>query len=377
MGGAGDSTVTYSGLPSGCVTKDVFVLNCVPNANGTVGVHVTVTDSIGQSAIAEAFLNVGSAIGLSASFGTLPIPEADVGIPFYASASATGGTPPIEFSWNFGDGNSVVGSSVSHRFSATGTYPVTVSATDSVGAYSVESASVHVVPLPSVAPYALRGSTTDVNLNVRLFGGESGGTMPGSGAWNFGPAETASGVNVSHVWTKPGLHSANFSFEDASHVFANDTLTLLVEPTLTPTFTAIPSTSSPVAGTVFNFTAAIQGGTPPFTTIWSFGGGSYATGAEVSMSFPTAGTHTVGVQVVDGAGASENSSVIVNVGSPSASAPSPFGGNFVPGVTLGLFVGASIAALILFTVERTRRRTLPPPSPYVPPHSLPGPGKRN
>jgi hypothetical protein len=146
---------------------------------------------------------------------------------------------------------------------------------------------------------------------------------------------------------------------------------------LTGNFSATPASPSPVPGTVFDFAADATGGTPPYSVVWSFGNGSFDTGARCSASFPTSGTFTVGVKVVDAADGSVESNLSVTVGSSSGGSPSIFGGNFGPGLALGLFLGVVFAAVLLFAVEHSRRRTLPsPPSPYVPPPERPGSGKR-
>ena len=374
-GGAGVSSVSYTGLPSGCTTRDTFVLECTPSANGTWNVTVTVSDSVGNSASSSAYLNVGPTIQLSASFGTLPIAEVDAGKLFSLSAAATGGTPPYVFSWNFGDGGSAVGAAVTHTFAEPGTYPVVVKVTDSVGASTVDAASVHVYSLPSVTLVAPHNASTDVFLPLPIVANEVGGTTPGSGTMDFGDGNTSTESVTSHAWAKTGVYEVTYTYRDASGFYANATLTIHVNSTLTGTFSATPVSPSPVPGTVFDFAANIQGGTPPYVVVWSFGNGSYCMGDRCSTSFPTVGTFTVGVKVVDAANGAQEANLPVTVGSPSGASPSIFGGNFGPGLVLGLFVGMAVAAVVLFSVERSRRRTLPaPPSPYVPPPA--GPGKR-
>ena len=44
------------------------------------------------------------------------------------TATVTAGETPISYTWNFGDNGSASGASVTHAFSAQGTYPVTLTA---------------------------------------------------------------------------------------------------------------------------------------------------------------------------------------------------------------------------------------------------------
>ena len=90
-------------------------------------------------------LPTSATVGLHASFSYTPtIPQAGQSIGFVGSATL--GTGPYSFSWNFGDGSSATGSSVSHAFGAPGTFNVTLIVTDSASAKSSASLSVRVLP---------------------------------------------------------------------------------------------------------------------------------------------------------------------------------------------------------------------------------------
>jgi hypothetical protein len=58
-------------------------------------------------------------------------------VPVTLSASPSGGTPGYSFRWQFGDNDSATGATVQHRYSAAGTYTVTLSGTDAAGATSI------------------------------------------------------------------------------------------------------------------------------------------------------------------------------------------------------------------------------------------------
>src|SRR5207245_8630461 len=67
---------------------------------------------------------------LSASFSYSPSsPQTSQQVTFTGSAS--GGTAPYVFSWNFGDGSTGTGSTVSHAYSTAGTFTVTLTVKDS------------------------------------------------------------------------------------------------------------------------------------------------------------------------------------------------------------------------------------------------------
>lgn len=78
-GGSGIFSFVYTGLPSGCATRNASSITCTPTATGPFNVSVTVTDSAGFSATAFAAFTVqapssgSSGLSLSGSTGLLLI----------------------------------------------------------------------------------------------------------------------------------------------------------------------------------------------------------------------------------------------------------------------------------------------------------------
>ncbi|MFB6721257.1 ThuA domain-containing protein [Kribbella sp. NPDC056345] len=86
-----------------------------------------------------------------------------------------------------------------------------------------------------------------------------------------------------------------------------------------PAVTVEASTTQGKAPLKVDFTAAATDpeGDLPLTYAWSFGDGGTATGASVSHTYTTAGTHTAVVTVTDARGAAGTAKVVVTVDSPS------------------------------------------------------------
>jgi hypothetical protein len=72
----------------------------------------------------------------------------------FSAAATDAWTPSPTLSWNFGDGQTAEGPSVSHAFNAGGSFNVTVTATDSVGNASSASGTVQVPA--TLGPFALQ-----------------------------------------------------------------------------------------------------------------------------------------------------------------------------------------------------------------------------
>jgi Galactose oxidase, central domain len=58
--GSGGFTYSYTGLPTGCISRNSSALTCTPTATGNYLVIVTVVDSLGVSATSRTFANVTS-----------------------------------------------------------------------------------------------------------------------------------------------------------------------------------------------------------------------------------------------------------------------------------------------------------------------------
>ncbi len=365
VGGAGPSVVSYSGLPSSCVSVDALDLNCTPAARGTYNVTVDIVDSLGYVASAIAVLSVSPTIHVRLS---LSATQLDLGMPLNATASipSGSGTAPYSFAWTWGDGKSSKGAAQTHTYGTTGTYVLTVTATDGGGGVASTAATVTVVAAPQVG---LSSSSpvneTDVDIPIQLNATVVGGTTPGTGTWNLTGGVVLHGLSVSHKFKTVGIYFANFTYVDASGYTVTKTMSVQVNPALSIKLSALPSTAPIVVGSSILFNVTISGGTAPYSVFWSFDDGSYASGISTEHSFASPGTYNVSLSVEDAAGVWQNSSDKVTVDANSTG-HGLLGGSVIAGVFVGAVVGLALGTLILFLVGRRRRKTPPgAPQPYT------------
>jgi YVTN family beta-propeller protein len=367
VGGAGASTVTFSGLPASCQTENTLTLTCTPSTAGTFNVGATVVDSLGFNATALTVLSVDPSLHVSLQLGPGSPAQVDLGGAITGSVSVSGGTGSFSVSWEFGDGDSANGSSVSHTYAAAGTYIVVATVNDQGGGVSSASASVSVVPLPSVVLAAGPTNVTDVNRSVQLSAIVSGGTPPGNSTWEFGDGTIGYGTNVTHAYSRSGIYFARFTYVDASGNDASGVLTIQVNPAVSAKLTADLRSPTVTTGTMVFFNATISGGTAPYAVVWSFGDGSYAYGLSAQHAFASAGTYTVTLIVEDAVGGSANATYQLTAEAPST-------GGFLHGdasaaLFLGLVAGIVIGALLLYGFGRRGR---PPPSTAPAPYEAHG-----
>lgn len=78
------------------------------------------------------------------------------------NATASGGTAPYAFTWDFGDGSSASGSSISHSYPTSGTYATTVTVTDSSLQQAFQAQQVTVTNYHAFS-FAIAGDIGNIN----------------------------------------------------------------------------------------------------------------------------------------------------------------------------------------------------------------------
>jgi PKD repeat protein len=137
-------------------------------------------------------------------------------------------------------------------------------------------------------------------------------------SWNFGEGTTRSGRIVTHRFGSAGTFTVVLTVTDAAGTTATrqQTLTVLMLPSPTVTFTVSPA--APVAGqqTTFTATATAAPGHSISRFTWNFGDGSApqtTTSPSITKVFESTGTRVVTVTATDDLGQTGSFSAGVNV----------------------------------------------------------------
>jgi chitodextrinase len=127
-------------------------------------------------------------------------PTAGLAITFTASAT---GTAPISFTWNLGDGTLASGITVTHVYTAPGTYTAWLTATNCAAATAVVSDIVDVAaPCQPVTATALAWTPLTPTAGLAVtFTAAASGTAPIQYAWDLGDGTTATGATITHTYT--------------------------------------------------------------------------------------------------------------------------------------------------------------------------------
>jgi probable HAF family extracellular repeat protein len=134
----------------------------------------------------------------------------------------------LDTHWDFGDGSSGSGTTVSHTWAAAGIYPVTLTATDPDGARSTDHLRVTVEEAPAggpagatpvVARIRVKPKVPGADRKVRFVGKQSTGHGPLTYAWNFhngGAKVDATGIKVKTFYRRLGEHSITLVVTDST-----------------------------------------------------------------------------------------------------------------------------------------------------------------
>jgi PKD repeat protein len=223
---------------------------------------------------------------------------------FNASLSVDPDGTIVSYAWNFGDGTTGTGPTVTHTFPSSATYAVTLTVTDNLGATGTTTSNVVVTPA-NVAPTA-RISVTQTAADTFSFSGSTSTDPDGtivSYAWNFGDGATATGASTSHRYTAPGNYTVGLLVTD--NAGATNSATASVTASTPLAIVLQKKVSGVVAGGAV--TAVTANGTPvAFTNI---GGGAF----EFTLSATTATTFSVVVTAAASGGTTVTSTFNVAV----------------------------------------------------------------
>ena len=139
-------------------------------------------------------------------------------VTFSGAASSDPQISALTYVWNFGDNTTGTGVAPSHSYAAVGSYPVSVTATDTLG---LSATATTTATIAAQAPAANAGGpyTSSIGSPVTFDG--SGSSDPQGQvltyAWDFGDGTTGSGVQSSHFYPEHGNYTATLTVTDSTY----------------------------------------------------------------------------------------------------------------------------------------------------------------
>ncbi len=231
------------------------------------------------------------------------------------------------FTWDFGDGDSGIGISTSHEYTAPGSYSASLTVMDNDGAIDQATATTFVQPVnsPPKSVIAIDSDFGHVPLTIHVDGHSSSdidGTITNF-SWEFGDGEALSEASGDHIFTVPGSYIVVLTVTDNNG--ASDVSSKIV----TVNVPNIP----PVA----NFATNLDAGKSPFdftvdgsgsfdndgeivSYFWDFGDGTTGNNITETHQYLLTGNYNVTLTILDDDGLSAQSSKLVRV-LPANTAP--------------------------------------------------------
>lgn len=317
-------------------------------AGGYYAVTLTVTDNRGASTSSNQTVRVGSANQQPvAAFTNDPT----IGTPggwmqFDASTSYDPDGTIGSYAWNFGDGATGMGSVIWHRYTSVGSYAVSLTVTDNLGAGVVLTRTIQIgsmnqspiasftvlPPSPSVAAWARFDATASTDPDGSIV----------SYQWTFGDGATATGNVVYHQFATAGTFPVTLTVTDNGSGTNSTTQPVQVgTPMQAPVALFTFSPSSPVVGSpvVFNASSSYDPDGVIVSYEWDLNGDGMidTTGATGQVTYSSPGTAAVRLTVTDNSGLSTSATqtIVVSLsGGGSSGAPAM-------GTKAGFFVWGS------------------------------------
>jgi PKD repeat protein len=212
---------------------------------GSYVVRLTVTDSNGVSAqSAPQTIDVGAGDGPTADFLVSPSAPLLGQTIFFNGTTSTAGTGHrlVRWDWNFGDGTTRSGSSVSKSYSVAGTYNVVLTVTDEVGqtAQTVTAVTVGASAASATFTYSPTDPTVGTTINF------NGGSSKGEGTntivryvWDFGcttgttcsrSTVTSTSPTTSTIFTTAFTYTVRLTVTDSKGKTATTTQDITITP---------------------------------------------------------------------------------------------------------------------------------------------------
>ncbi|HRZ20003.1 MAG TPA: PKD domain-containing protein, partial [Methanofastidiosum sp.] len=195
------------------------------NNEATETISIGSTPSTNNPPQANAGANKTSKVGLSVSFNGSGSSDSDGSI--------------ISYAWDFGDGDSSIGSVVSHTYSTAGAYTASLTVTDNDGATDTDTVLVTIsessTPPPSTnkTPKAVAGSDIKVKVGEQVHFDGSGSSDPDgtitSYSWDFGDSRDSNEKEPLHSYATPGVYKVTLVVTDNNGGTDNDVIYVTVE----------------------------------------------------------------------------------------------------------------------------------------------------
>lgn len=222
------------------------------------------------------------------------IPDTIGCVPFTITAIGKSILLTTDYLWNFGDGTTGTGDTVTHTYTTVGSYVVSAYGLDTNACvfYDTALAYINVINDSTIAAFnATVLNSCDSNLVVQLFN-QSINAVEYS--WDFGDGNTSTGVDTTYRYILPGTYTITLTAIDTSRCNPIDTAIFTV--TLLPNSYVNFDAPNVCVGTATQFTNTSN---PTAQFSWNFGDGDTSSQYAPSHIYAAPGQYTVSLTIID------------------------------------------------------------------------------
>jgi PKD repeat protein len=271
--------------------------------------------------------------------------------PVTITASTAGSTDPdgsiVSSSINFGDGSAAVsGPSASHTYNAAGTYTITATVTDNLGATASKSATIVVSSSINQPPIAAISATpgtayAPATVSVSAAGSSDPDGTIASSVISFGDGTSASGLTASHKYSSVGVYTLTATVTDNSGASSSAGTSVTVKAP--EVIVSSPASGAILPQQIHVVASGFSGNPVTAMQIYVDGAMVYSvSSANLDTTITVAGgAHTLLVKGWDKAGQNFSKPLSVTVNKPPVAALSLSSGSILVGGAISASAAAS------------------------------------
>lgn len=220
----------------------------------------------------------------------------------------------IKYSWDFGDGSSAEGKSISHIYSNPGIYTVKLTVQDDFE-YSCNEGIDSAIVVINAQPLISTETTVKGSPNQLMkFDASQSADLDGGiikYIWNFGTGIIKEGAVVEHAFEKPGIYSIELTAEDDSEApNSKSTASIKVIINSAPKANAGNDKTTKISQSVmFDAGKSIDVDGEIIEYFWEFGDGNSASGKTTQHQYENPGIYSVKLKVKDNSEMINDSSI--------------------------------------------------------------------
>jgi len=311
-----DGTITnYTWIFGDSTTASASVVDHSYSENGSYNITLVLVDDDGAISYATIRVIVGNTAPLAVARASIGYVLTYEDVEFNASSSSDVDDNVASYAWDFGDGFSTMGKVVVHNFTDDGTYVVTLTLTDTAGAFATSTVTIVV---GNRVPIAVFHDITVMTHEVAWFNGSMCEDIDGyiaSYLWDLGEGLVYSTANASHSWVSPGVHTVLLTIwdDDGAKNQTTFNVTVLNQAPIAAMI-ADPVKTTLAQPVYFNGNGSRDMDGEIINWTWAFGDGVRGYGEEVNHSYSAYGTYFATLTVRDASGGINTTGLLITVG---------------------------------------------------------------